>query len=327
MKWCIRVGKKLNELQMKILKLKEERNALLLAHNYQPMVIQEIADFVGDSLQLARKSAEVSGYDMIVFSGVNFMAEMAAVLNEGVPVYIPATDAICPLAAWVSTDKIRARREEFPDAPVVVYVNTTAETKSESDVICTSGNAVEVISRLGTDTVIFGPDKNLADYVRKQTGVEVVDIESRGHCYVHQQFDIAQVELMREDHPDATIIVHPECPSEVQDAADIVGSTGSMVRIVAESPQKKFIIGTELGLIQQLQAAHPDKEIIPLYDKAICRQMKKNSLEKILYILEALPAENLVTVPSEMIEHVQGALERMSRAPETKASIAHEVDS
>jgi quinolinate synthase len=324
--WCIWLGKELTELQKKILKLKRKRNALLLAHNYQPLEIQQIADFVGDSLQLARKSAEVSGYDMILFSGVNFMAEMAAALNKDIPVYIPATDALCPLAAWVTAEKIRERKEEFPGAPVVVYVNTTSETKSECDVICTSGNAVEVISRLGADTVIFGPDKNLAEYVRKQTGVEIVDIEPRGHCYVHQQFDIAQVGLLREDYPEAIVIVHPECPREVQDAADIVGSTGSMVRIVAESPQKTFIIGTELGLVQQLQAAHPDKAIIPLYDKAVCRQMKKNSLEKILHVLEKLPKENLVSVPSEMLEHVQEALERMSRAPETKVEATVETE-
>ncbi len=316
------MAKEHSPLQRRIIELKRKRNALLLAHNYQPMEIQEIADFVGDSLQLAKKSAEVSGYDMIVFSGVNFMAEMTAVLNEDVPVYIPAPDALCPLAAWVSAEKIREKKKAFPDAPVVVYVNTTAETKSECDVICTSGSAVEVISRLDAETVIFGPDKNLADYVRKQTDVNIIDIETRGHCYVHQMFDIAQIGLLREEYPDAVVIVHPECQSEVQDAADIVGSTGSMVRIVSESEKQTFIIATELGLIQQLQAAHPHKTILPAYDKAICRQMKKNSLEKIANVLETLPEENLVTVPTEMVGHIRNALERMTRAPETKVAAA-----
>ncbi|MFQ5833090.1 MAG: quinolinate synthase NadA [Candidatus Thorarchaeota archaeon] len=316
------MAKELSPLQRRIIELKRKRNALLLAHNYQPMEIQEIADFVGDSLQLAKKSTEVSGYDIIVFSGVNFMAEMAAVLNADVPVYIPAPDALCPLAAWVNAEKIRGKKKAFPDAPVVVYVNTTAETKSECDVICTSGSAVEVISRLGADTVIFGPDKNLADYVRKKTDVKIVDLESRGHCYVHQMFDIAQIGLLREEYPEAVVIAHPECRSEVQDAADIVGSTGSMVRTVSESEKQTFIIATELGLIQQLQAAHPNKTIIPAYDKAICRQMKKNSLEKIANLLETLPEENLVKVPTQMVGHIQKALERMTRAPETKVAAA-----
>jgi quinolinate synthase len=324
--WCNLLTGKMTEMQQKVLALKKERNALLLAHNYQPMDIQEIADFVGDSLQLARKSAEVSGYDMIIFAGVKFMAEMAAVLNDKTPVYIPATDAICPLAAWVSADKVRALKEQYPDAPVVVYVNTTAETKSVSDVICTSGNAVDVVSALGVTRVLFGPDKNLADYVRRQTGVELIDLEPRGHCYVHQQFDIAQIELLREEYPEAVVIVHPECPEEVQEAADIVGSTGAMVKIVAESPDETFVIATEIGLIEQLQAKHPDKKIIPAYDKAICRQMKKNSLEKVLRVLEELPEENLVIVPREMIGHIQEILEHMSKAPDAKFAEASASD-
>jgi quinolinate synthase len=309
----------MTELQKKVLELKKERNALLLAHNYQPMEIQEVADFVGDSLQLARKSAEVTGYDIVVFSGVKFMAEMAAILTGDIPVYIPATKAICPLAAFVDADKLRKMKEEYPGVPVVVYVNTTAETKSECDVICTSGSAVDVVSSLGVERVLFGPDKNLAEYVRRQTDVEIIDIETRGHCYVHQQFDVAQIVLAREEHPDAVVIVHPECPPEVQDAADIVGSTGAMVRIVKESPETTFVIATELGLIEQLQAAHPEKKIIPAYSKAVCRQMKKNSLEKVYNVLKDLPEENLVTVPEDMIEPIREILDRMSRLTDKKA--------
>ena len=302
----------LTDVQKEILEWKEKRNALLLAHNYQPIEIQEIADFVGDSLQLARKSAEVSGYDMIIFAGVRFMAETTAVLVEDIPVYLPANEALCPLAAWLTPEKIRARRKEYPDAPVVVYVNTTAEAKAESDITCTSSNAVQVVESLGVDTVLFGPDKNLAEYVRRRTGVKIIDIEPRGHCYVHQQFDLAQILLAKEEHPDAIAIVHPECPPEVQDAADIVGSTGNMVRIVAESPEKKFIIGTEMGLVHQLQRAHPDKTIIPAFEGAICRQMKKNSLEKILRILKDLPQENIVTVPDHLKKRVRESIERMT---------------
>ncbi|MHA1654250.1 MAG: quinolinate synthase NadA [Candidatus Thorarchaeota archaeon] len=303
----------LSDLQKHIIELKKRRNALLLAHNYQPIEIQEIADFVGDSLQLARKSAEVSGYDMVVFSGVRFMAELAAVLARGVPVYIPAPDALCPLAAWLTPDKVRAKRSQYPDAPVVVYVNTTAETKAECDVICTSSNAAEVVESLGAETVLFGPDTNLAEYVRRQTGVNIVDIEPRGHCYVHRQFDLAHIMLARDEHPDAIVIVHPECPPEVQDAADIVGSTGRMVEIVAESDARKFIIATEIGLVEQLQKAHPDKVIVPAYEKAVCRQMKQNSLEKVLHVLRDLPEENLVTVSPELAERIREAIERMNR--------------
>ncbi|MHA1772094.1 MAG: quinolinate synthase NadA, partial [Candidatus Thorarchaeota archaeon] len=226
--------------------------------------------------------------------------------------YIPATEALCPLAAWLTAEKIRKRKAEYPDAPVVVYVNTTAETKAECDIICTSSNAVKVVESLDVDTVLFGPDKNLAEFVRRQTGIEIIDIEPKGHCYVHQQFDLAHILLAKEAHPDAVVIVHPECPPEVQDAADIVGSTGNMVRIVAESPEKKFIIGTEMGLVHQLQKAHPDKTIIPAFEGAICRQMKKNSLKKILYVLKELPEENIVTVPDHLKEKIKEVLERMT---------------
>jgi len=313
---------KIAELQQRVVELKKKRNALLLAHNYQPLEIQQVADFVGDSLQLAKKCTSDTGHDMIVFAGVRFMAEMAAVLSNGIPVYLPAPDTYCPLASYVTPKKIRAMRKKHPGAPVVVYVNTTAETKAECDVVCTSGNAVEVVQSLGVDTVLFGPDKNLADHVRKKTSVRVIDIEPKGHCYVHQQFDVAQIELLREEHPDAIVIAHPECPLDVQEAADMVGSTGMMVKTVAESPAKKFILATEIGLVEQLQAAHPDKMIIPAYNGARCQQMKKNSLEKILHVLEDLPEENRITVPEDLVPHIREALEKMSAAPASAAPVA-----
>ncbi|MHA2242487.1 MAG: quinolinate synthase NadA [Candidatus Thorarchaeota archaeon] len=302
-----------SELQQRVLDLKKKRNALILAHNYQTIDIQEIADFTGDSLQLARKSADVTGYDMILFSGVRFMAEMAAVLSSGTPVYIPDPGALCPLAAWINPEKIREKRKEYPDAPVVVYVNTTAETKTETDVICTSGSAIEVVESLGAETVLFGPDANLADYVRKHTNLNIIDLESKGNCYVHNQFDVAQIMLLKEEYPDAIAIAHPECPIEVQDVADLVGSTGMMVRTVAESPEKTFIIATEMGLVEQLQKVNPEKTIIPAYEGAVCRQMKKHTLEKILYVLENLPEENIVMVPADRIEPIREVLERMNK--------------
>jgi quinolinate synthase len=198
-----------------------------------------------------------------------------------------------------------AKKQEHPGAPVVVYVNTTAETKSSCDIVCTSSTAVEIVESLGVDKVLFGPDKNLAEYVRRQTGIEIVDIEPKGHCYVHRMFDVAQIALLKEEYPDAVVLAHPECHPEVQDVADFVVSTGRMVKAVEESGAKTFIIATEVGLVEQLQDKHPDKIILPAYDGAICLQMKKNSLEKIAEVLEDLPETNLVTVPAHMVGHIR----------------------
>ncbi|MHA2080587.1 MAG: quinolinate synthase NadA [Candidatus Thorarchaeota archaeon] len=301
------------DLQKKILELKKERKALILAHNYQIIEIQEIADYVGDSLQLARKSAESNGFEMIIFAGVKFMAEMAAVLSPTIPVYIPDPGALCPLAAYIDADAVREKKKEYPNAPVVVYVNTTAETKTETDVICTSGSAVEVVESLGVETVLFGPDANLAEYVRNHTDVKIIDLDSRGRCYVHNMFDLSMLIELKEKYPNAIAIAHPECPIEVQEAADMIGSTGMMAKTVAESDAKTFIIATELGLIEQLQKRHPDRTIIPLYEGAVCRQMKKHTLEKILDVLENLPEANLVVVPEYTVPHIREVLERMNK--------------
>ena len=314
------------ELQEKILKLKKKRKALILAHNYQTIEIQEIADYVGDSLQLARKSTETTGFDMIIFAGVKFMAEMAAVLSPDVPVYIPDQKALCPLAGYLDAEKIRQKKKEYPGVPVVVYVNTTAEAKSEADMICTSGSAVEVVESLGVNRVIFGPDANLAEYVRSHTNVEIINIDDRGHCYVHNMFDLSMLIELKEKYPNAVSIAHPECPIEVQEAADMVGSTGMMVRTVAESDAKVFIIATEMGLLQQLQKRHPDKTIIPMYEGAVCRQMKKHTLEKILDVLENLPPENIVTVPELFVPHIREILEKMNKVRGQGPAVPIEVD-
>ncbi len=301
------------ELRERILELKKKRKALILAHNYQTLDIQEIADFVGDSLQLARKSAESEGYEMVVFAGVRFMAEMAAVLSPDVPVYIPDPGALCPLAAYLTGEKVAAKKEEYPDAPVVVYVNTTADAKSKTDYICTSGSAIEIVKSIGAERVLFGPDANLADYVREHTDVEIIDLDERGHCYVHDKFDVEMILELKKKYPDAIAIAHPECPIEVQHAADVVGSTGMMANFVAQSDAKVFLIATEMGMVEQLQKAHPDKKILPVYEGAVCRQMKKHTLEKILHVLEEMPEENLVTVPEEHVPHIRQVLEEMNK--------------
>ncbi len=302
-----------SDIQKKILKLKKEKKALILAHNYQTIDIQEIADFVGDSLQLARKSAEQNGYEMIIFAGVKFMAEMAAILSPDVPVYIPDPKALCPLAAYLDAEKIREKKREYPGVPVVVYVNTTAEAKSEADYICTSGSAVEVVESLGVDRVIFGPDANLANYVRSHTNIEIIDLDEEGHCYVHDKFELSMLEDLKKKYPQSLAIAHPECPIEVQQASDMVGSTGMMAKIVAVTDAKTILIATEMGMVQQLQKAHPNKTIIPFFDGAVCRQMKKHTLEKILNVLENQPKENLVLVPEEYVPHIREILEKMNK--------------
>ncbi len=307
------LDRNIKDLQDKIIKLKKEKKALLFVHNYQTIDIQEIADFVGDSLQLARKSAEVEGFEMIIFAGVKFMAEMAAVLSPDISVYIPDPKALCPLAGYLDAEKIREKKKEYPGVPVVVYVNTTAEAKTEADMICTSGSAVEVVESLDVDRVIFGPDAYLADYVRTHTSVEIIDIDKRGHCYVHNMFDLSMLIELKEQYPDSLAIAHPECPIEVQEHADMVGSTGMMARTVAESDAKVFLIATEMGMIQQLQKRHPEKTILPMYEGAVCRQMKKHTLEKILDVLENLPSKNLVTVPEPFVPHIRQILEKMNK--------------
>ncbi|MBS3795695.1 MAG: quinolinate synthase NadA [Candidatus Thorarchaeota archaeon] len=301
-----------SDLQQQILDLKKERNALILAHNYQVLENQHVADFVGSSLQLARKSAEMEGYDMVVFAGVMFMAETASILSD-IPVYIPEPNALCPLAAMNDPEKIRAKKKEHPDAPVVVYVNTTAETKAVADIVCTSSNAVEVVESLGSEKVIFGPDANLAEYVRRRTDVEVIDVDTEGHCFVHRRFDVDSIRALKEDHPEAIVLAHPECSPAVQDIADKVCSTGGMVRTVSTSPKSEFIIATEIGLVHRLQEDHPNKVIIPALETAVCRRMKLTTLEKILAVLQDRPEENRVVVPPAIAESVRVVLERMNR--------------
>lgn len=302
-----------SSITKRILTLKKEQNALILAHNYQPLEVQKIADHVGDSLQLARIAADVNGHDMVIFAGVKFMAEMASVLAKDTPVYIPDPDALCPLASYCSASRVREAKRKHPDAPVVVYVNTTAETKSECDIICTSSNAVDVVESLRTSKVLFGPDVNLARHTRTQTDTEITDIAPDGHCYVHQKFDVDDIQSLKKKYPGATVLVHPECPPNVQDVADVVGSTGKMAEYVSHSDDEAFIIATEVGLVEQLRDDYPNKVIVAANEKAICKDMKKTSLEKILHVLEKRPEKNLVTVPEEMRGKVRLVLQRMNR--------------
>ena len=292
-----------------ILKLKEEKRALIMAHNYQRAEIQDIADYVGDSIELCRRAMEERDARMIVFSAVDFMAESAAILNPDKRVFIPSLGAKCPMAHMLPTEEVKLWKKRYPRAPVVLYVNTLAEAKAECDICCTSANAVEVVNSLDAETVLFGPDRNLAWNVQQKTGKEVISIPREGFCPTHVLFLEEDILLLKEEHPDAVVAVHPECTPDVQSIADFVGSTSQICRYAKESSAEKHIIGTEVGIIHRLKKENPGKTFIPVYDGAICPNMKLNTLERVYLSLkeERYP----ITVPNSVSRKARKALERM----------------
>ncbi|WP_332450593.1 quinolinate synthase NadA [Methanoculleus sp.] len=297
-------------LAERIAALKEERDAVILAHNYQIPAVQEVADLVGDSLELARAAA-TNDAAVIVFCGVDFMAETAAILSPAKTVVLPAVDACCPMAEMVTAGEVRVLRERFPDAAVVAYVNTSAEVKAESDICCTSANAVAVVESLDPEQVIFLPDRNLGRYVARFTKKEILPWD--GYCIVHDRMTAEEVTAARRAHPEAEVLVHPECRPGVIDRADHVFSTSGMVRHACESPRREFVIGTEVGILHQLEKKCPGKVFYPLSNKAVCVNMKKTDLPKVLAGLERL--EPRVTVPAETAARARTAIERMLNLP------------
>ncbi len=294
-------------LQREIIKLKEDKNAVILAHNYQIPEIQEVADFIGDSLELAREATKTDA-DIIVFCGVDFMAETAAILNPDKKVVVPSANARCPMAAQLPAKLVRDVKAKNPDVPFVIYVNSYASAKAEADICCTSANVVRVVERLDSDVVFLGPDANLAWFAETRTGKKVIPVPNGGFCYVHKMFSVRHVDEMRKKHPDAVIIVHPECDPEVQKKADYVGSTSQMLDFAMKCDYEKIIVGTEIGLIERMRREIPDKTFIPLRE-VICESMKLNTLEK---LLEALKYEtNVVKVPDEVAERAGKAIRRM----------------
>lgn len=293
-------------LKKRILKLKEEHNAVILAHNYQIGEVQEIADFTGDSLELARKAANLKA-DVIVFCGVDFMAETAAILSPEKTVLLPAADANCPMAEMITAGELRVLKERFPNAAVVCYVNTSAEVKAESDICCTSSNAVKVVESLDEEQVIFVPDRNLGSYVARFTDKQVMPWE--GFCFVHDMITSEDVINARELHPEADVLVHPECRSEVVDLADYVYSTSGMIQHVCKSEKKEFIIGTEVGIIHRMKKDCPEKSYYPLSENAICITMKRTDLLKVYNSLESLTPG--VIVPEEVAEKARLSIQRM----------------
>ena len=293
-------------IQEEILRLKEERQAIILAHNYQPAEVQDIADLTGDSLELSRAAATMDG-NIIVFCGVDFMAETAAVISPDKMVLLPARDACCPMAEMITADELNIVKSRFPEAAVVCYVNTTAEVKAVSDICCTSSNAVKVVNSVKEEQVIFVPDRNLALYVQRFTEKEILPWE--GFCVVHDQITPAQVHKAQALHPGAVVLVHPECRPEVIDAADHIASTSGIIRHVCDSGEKEFIIGTEIGILHRLNRECPSKKCYPLSEAAICRNMKKTNLKKVRDALITLQPR--ITVPEKVAVSARKAIERM----------------
>lgn len=299
----------LTDLQKEIIDLKNEKNAIILAHNYQPREIQEIADFLGDSLELCIKASEIKNKDLVIFCGVDFMAETAYILNPNKKIVIPVLEAECPMAHMLSTDQIKEAKQRHPDAAVVLYVNSLAEAKAEADILCTSANALKIVESLTEDKILFGPDNNLANFVAKQTDKEIIPIPEGGHCYVHKMFHKGDIAFAKEKYPNAELIVHPECNNEVQSLADYVLSTGGMIARAKESDNDEFIIGTEIDLITRLNREFPDKKFYPLLDEAICKTMKLHSLEKVKNSL--INEEFEISVPDEIAKKSLKAVQRM----------------
>lgn len=278
-----------NEIKKKIAELKEQKDAVIVAHNYQIDEIQEISDVIGDSLTLSRHCAE-STKKVIVFCGVHFMAESAKILSPEKTVLLPEIDAGCPMADMVTAEELREEKKKHPGAVVVCYINSSAEVKAESDICCTSSNAVEVVKSIKEKDILFVPDQNLANYVAKMVPEKNI-IPWRGYCITHHRLKLEDVEKVRELHKDAELLIHPECPKEVVDEADFVGSTKQIIEYASKSKSKKFVIGTEMGIMYKLKKDNPDKTFYLLAQGLICPNMKKNTLLSVYNALNEMKYE------------------------------------
>jgi len=315
----------------RILQLKKDLNAIILAHNYQRPEVQDIADITGDSLELSRAAARTD-VKVIVFCGVHFMAESASILSPDKTVLLPEMTAGCPMADMVTVDGPRKTKRELfqdlygitfqfaddftlkdikrqhPGVPVVAYVNTSAAVKAESDICCTSSNVVKVVESLKEDTIICIPDRNLSAFAAKRTKKKIISWD--GFCNVHHvQVTMDDVRHARAEHPRAQFVVHPECPPEIQDQADHITSTSGMLRYCKESPHREFIIGTEEGLLHRLRKENPDKQFFLLSRKMVCPNMKRTHLPSVLTAMEKM--QYVITVPDEIRVKAKRALDRM----------------
>ncbi len=297
------------DIRARINELKKQRNAVILAHNYQLGEVQDIADFSGDSLELSRKAAETEAA-VIVFCGVHFMAETAAILSPDKTVLLPDFEAGCPMADMITGTDLRALKEQHPNAKVICYVNSTAEVKAESDCCCTSANAPAVANSFPADQeLIFVPDKYLCEHTAQLTGRKM--IFWHGYCPTHARILDTHILELKAKYPNAVAMAHPECTQPVRDAADEVLSTGGMCRFVQQSDATEFVVATEIGILHRLRKENPDKTFYPATEMGICPNMKRIRLEKVLWSLEKM--QYVVQVPPEIRERAITAIDRMLR--------------
>lgn len=288
-------------------KLKKEKNAVILAHCYEHAEIDEVADFVGDSLYLSRKAAKTDA-DIVVFCGVYFMAETAKILSPNKKVLLPNLSAGCAMADMINLEKIKDFKAKNPNIPVVCYVNSTAEVKSECDICCTSANAVEIVKSLNTDKVLFVPDRNLGGYVQsKLSDIEVICYN--GCCPIHNDLTVDDVLKQKKANPNAKVLVHPECVKAVTDLADYVGSTTGIMNYVKNSDEREFIIVTEIGVVERLERDYKNKKFIHISERAICQSMKYIQLEDVLAALKEEKFE--IKVSEKLIKEAYAPIEKM----------------
>jgi len=296
----------LKQAREKIAKLKKELQAIIVAHNYQRPEVQDVADFTGDSLELARKCVGIEA-EVIVFCGVRFMAETAAILNPASTVLLSHPDAGCPLADTIGIESLKQWKDRYPEAAVVAYVNTTAAIKAESDICCTSANGVEAVNMVPNGEILFVPDRNLGHYVSTKVSKRIILYP--GFCYVHDSVTAEQVILARQHYPQAKVLVHPECRPEVISLADAALSTSQMLRYTRESNHKLFLIGTEKGMLYPLRKQNPEKEFHSMVNNFICTDMKKTTLETIVKVMQTMG--NVVTVSEEIRVKAKQAIDKM----------------
>ncbi|HHV30679.1 quinolinate synthase NadA [Acetivibrio mesophilus] len=297
------------ELIEKINELKKEKNAVIVAHNYQNDEVQEVADVIGDSLALSRYCAD-NDKDVIVFCGVHFMAESAKILSPSKTVLLPEIDAGCPMADMVTADALKEEKKKHPGAVVVCYVNSSAEVKAESDICCTSSNAIEVVKSIPEKDILFVPDKNLGSYVAQKVPEKNI-ILWEGYCITHHRVNLDQIKEIRNIHPDALLLVHPECQKEIWEQADFVGSTKQIIDFARESGHSKFIIGTEMGIMYKLKKDNPDKSFYLLSQGLVCPNMKKTTLKSVYTALNEMKYE--IKLDEDVRLNAKKALDRMLR--------------
>lgn len=301
----------IKDLKKKIRGLLKEKNAILLAHNYQRPEVQDVADLCGDSLELSMKASQTDA-EVIVFCGVHFMAETASILSPEKTVLLPVAAAGCPMADMITAPALIEEKKKHPGRVIVSYVNTTADVKAESDICCTSANVVKVVESIDPGKEIFmTPDRNLAQYAKKMTGRNITWWD--GFCVTHNNLKPEQVKKVKEENPDALFLAHPECPPEVLELADEIKSTSGIIAFVANSSHKKFIIGTETGILYPLSKANPDKILIPADPDMICANMKKTGLLDVVKSIEEM--KTIVKVPEETARLAKKAVEKMLAIP------------